>query len=306
MTAPAARTRARFSDLALASLGAFAFGCTILFQRGVARDGLPAPTALTIRFGIAGALLLLALRALGRPLLPPGPERRTVALLGFVLYAFESSFFYMGLERGTAAAVALIFYAYPAVVAVAEVVLGAARPRASVVVALLLSVAGSVAIAAGGGRVAISATGVAFVCGSIGVFSTYVIVSDRRLVRTDSLTAAAWTAVGAAAGISIYGLATRQLESPTAGALAAIVATAGATATAFTLFFVVLARIGPTRTAIVMALEAVTSVVLAALFLDEPLRLVVGLGGAAVVTGAVVAALATPASVERREPAASP
>jgi drug/metabolite transporter (DMT)-like permease len=79
-----------------------------------------------------------------------------------------------------------------------------------------------------------------------------------------------------------------------------------ATATAFTLFFVVLDRIGATRTAIVMALEAVTGIVLAAVFLGESVRPVVALGGVGVLAGAVIAALSTPSSAEALESASPP
>ena len=61
-----------------------------------------------------------------------------------------------------------------------------------------------------------------------------------------------------------------------------------------------------TRTAIVMALEAVTGIVLAAVFLGESVRPVVALGGAAVLAGAVIAALSTPASAEALESASPP
>ena len=48
-------------DLAFGAGAAFAFGCTILFSRYVARDGLPPSIALGVRFGTAGILLLIAL-----------------------------------------------------------------------------------------------------------------------------------------------------------------------------------------------------------------------------------------------------
>ena len=60
----------------------------------------------------------------------------------------------------------------------------------------------------------------------------------------------------------------------------------------------VLDRIGPTRTGICMAFEAVTGIVLAAIFLGETVRPVVAIGGAAVLGGAVLAALVSPAPVE--------
>ncbi len=297
---------ARRLDLVLGAAGAVAFGCTILFSRAVARDNLAPPVALGIRFGVAGLLLLGVLALTRRPLLPPPGERMSAVALGVVVYSVESTCFYLGLEHGTAAAVALIFYAYPAVIAVTEVVLGITRWRLRTLVALAFALGGSALVAIGGGRLAISAAGVFFVGGSIVMFSTYVLVSDRVLVRTDSITAATWTALGASLGTGTFGLARGDLHAPSVHALAVLGANGIATATAFTLFFVVLDRIGATRTAIVMALEAVTGIVLSAIFLGESVRPVVALGGAAVLAGAVIAALTTPASVETLESGSPP
>lgn len=293
-------------DLALAAAGAFCFGLTIVFNRAVARSGLGSSTALAVRFAVAGVLLLGALASLRRPLLPPPGERAAALLLGLVLYSVEATFFFMGLERGTAAAVALLFYAYPAVVTAAEAAAGRLRLRPVTLLALALAVGGGATVAAGGGRVSITAGGVLFTCGSILAFSTYVLAGDRLLVRTDPLTAAAWTAIGAAAGTGLAGAAGGALRAPGGGDLASLVANGAATAAAFTLFFVVLGRMGPSRTAIVMALEAVSGVVLSAVFLDEPVRLAVAAGGAAVLAGAVLAAAAAPRSVETRESASPP
>jgi drug/metabolite transporter (DMT)-like permease len=64
-----------------------------------------------------------------------------------------------------------------------------------------------------------------------------------------------------------------------------------ATALAFTMMFAALPRVGAARVAVVMTLEAVASVVLAAIFLGERLTFVQMLGGAAVLGAAVVIAL---------------
>jgi drug/metabolite transporter (DMT)-like permease len=285
-------------DLGLATLGAFAFGCTVLFSRTVARDQLAPSVALGVRFGVAGVLLLGLLAALRRPMLPPPGDRLAALALGLFVYAIESTFFYMGLQRGTAAAVALIFYAYPAVIALVETVTGAIRLRARTVAALVLSISGSAIVAVGGGEVAITTTGVLLVCGSIVMFSAYALLSHRVVPRTDSLTAATWTAIGASIGVTLFGAARGQLEMPSGSAFAALIANGVATAAAFTLFFMVLDRIGPTRTGICMALEAVTGIVLAAIFLGESVRAVVAIGGVAVLAGAVLAALVAPAPIE--------
>jgi drug/metabolite transporter (DMT)-like permease len=55
-----------------------------------------------------------------------------------------------------------------------------------------------------------------------------------------------------------------------------------------------------------MALEAVTGIVLAAIFLGESVRPVVAVGGVAVLAGAVLAALASPAPIEAIEASSSP
>ena len=162
----------------------------------------------------------------------------------------------------------------------------------------MLSISGSAVVAVGGGKVAITTTGVLLVCGSIVMFSAYALLSNRVVPRTDSLTAAAWTAIGASTGVTLFGAARGQLEMPSGSAFAALVANGVATAAAFTLFFMVLDRIGPTRTGICMALEAVTGIVLAAIFLGESVRPVVAIGGVAVLAGAVMAALVSPAPIE--------
>ena len=283
-------------------LAAFCFGTTIVFQRAIAKDGTTSATALSIRFGISSVLLLGALRVSRRPFLPPPGERLRALFLGVGLYTFEATCFYLALERGTAAAVALLFYSYPAVVSVIDIALGALRPNRVIALSLLLSVAGSVVVAVGGGRIAISVGGVAFVFGSVALFSTYVVAGHRIIPRTDALTAAAWTAIGAALGVTVLGVAERSLHAPTLRAFGAIAATATATAIAFTLFFVVLARLGPSRTAIVMALEAVFGVVLSAIFLGEALRAAVAIGGLAILAGAVIAAIAHPAPDQEAAP----
>jgi drug/metabolite transporter (DMT)-like permease len=296
------RTRARAGastrqrDFAIATTGALVYGTTIVFSRIVAKNGLGPVTALAMRFGIAGILLVGVLAALRRPVLPPRGERARAALLG-VLYASESSCFFIALEHGTTAAVALLFYVYPAVVATVEIFLGALAPTRSTFLAIALSTAGAVVVAVGGGSVSISVTGIVFAMGAVVCFTTYALASARLLPRTDALTSAAWTAIGASSTMLVIGIVTGSLRAP-GESTAPIVANGFATATAFTLFFVAVGRIGASRTSVVMTLEAAFAVVLAAIFLNESLRWLELLGGAAVLAGAAVAGLVMPDRAE--------
>lgn len=295
---PAARQAV---GLAVGVLAAACLGATIVLQRAVATRGVDAPAALSIRFGVAGVLLVVLARLRGWAVLPPPGERAWMAVFGLVCYSVESACFFLALERGTAAAVALLFYTYPAVVAVAEVALGTVPVSRPLAAAVLLAVAGAAGVALGAGTVAISVAGIGWITGSVATFSTYVVGTARRLRRTTPVQAATWTALGAATGVGLFGVATGTWQAPTAGSVGLLVVNGACTATAFSLFFVALGRLGPSRTAVVTALEAVFAVAGAALFLGEAVGPPVVLGGAAVMAGAVIAALATPAPEQVRE-----
>ena len=143
-------------------------------------------------------------RSPGRSLLPAPGERRRAFLLGAIGYAVESSFFYAGLQRGTAAAVALLFYSYP---------LGgrpdragaedgaAERPRSFG--ALALGLVGSGTIVAAGSDVSITTAGVLFTLASATCFSRLP-HREQPAARTQRRagTSGAWTALGA--GLSLH------------------------------------------------------------------------------------------------------
>jgi drug/metabolite transporter (DMT)-like permease len=277
-----------------AGSGAAAYGVTIVIGRDLASQGFDSATVLGIRFGLAGVILIGVLVAARRPLLPVPGERLSALLLGVVGYAIESTFFYLGLVHGTAAAVALLFYFYPAIVAVFEIVLTRVRPPASTWFALALSATGTVLVAASGNRVEISSTGVAFTIASAVAFSAYLLTGERLMRRTDSMTTGAWVALGASISLLtraqiIHGIHVRSGHWPE------LLTYGAATAVAFTLMFAALRRIGSSRTAVVMTLEAVCAIVLSAIFLDERIGAVQAIGGVAILAAAVIIGLHPPA-----------
>ena len=288
----------------LAASAACSYGITVVIGRELAKAHLPTADALGLRFGIAGILLVALLAGRRRPLLPAPGERVRVILFGAVGYAVESAFFYAGLARGTAAAVTLLFYSYPAVVTVADLVVTRRRPARSVVVALVLAAGGSAVIAAGSGHVRISSTGVAFSLAAAVSFAVYLLAGDRLLSRTDSITIGAWVAVGAAASLLTVAAAEDQVHVPTDRG-AELLLYGAATAAAFAFMFAALRLLGSQRTSVLLTLEAVFAIVLAAVFLGEGLGAVQALGGAAVLAGAVIISLTPvrrPAEVAAERP----
>jgi drug/metabolite transporter (DMT)-like permease len=282
--------RPAVTGVAAAVGGAFAFGITIAIGRSLARAGIPAPTALGVRFGLGAAVLLAALVVSRRPLLPVAGERAAAVLLGALGYAVESTFFYLGLSHGSAAAVALIFYSYPAIVVVLELVIRGVGPGRRTIGALLLSVVGTVAVVASAGGVRISAAGVAFALASATTFSVYLVTSERLLTATDALTSGAWVTLGCAAAQLARGAATSQLRLPP-GHWVQLAGYGAATSAAFGLMFTALHRLGSSRTAVVMTMEALFAVILAAAFLGESVGPVQAIGGAAVLGAAAVISL---------------
>ncbi len=294
-------------DLALAVLGAFAFANTLVWGRAAQRVGADEPALLSVRFLLTGLLVLGLLVALGRPLLPAVGERAIVFGLGIVAYGVESVFFFLALERGSSASVVLLFYTHVVIVAVAEVLLGTLRPSLRIVVAIVLALGGGALVALGGGGDArLSPTGFLFVLGSIACYSTYVVVSARLVRRTEPITAAAWVALGASAGVAAWGVGRGGFGALPAVGFRAVVLMAAATAAAFALWFVVVPRLGSTRTAIVMMLEAPFSIALTALAFDDRVGALVAAGGVLVLAGSLLAATMGPDEVERLEAATSP
>lgn len=231
--------------------------------------------------------LFALLAALRRPLVPLPGERLRPLLLGAIGYALESALFYAALQRGTAAAVALLFYVYPALVTVLEIVLGRARLHPRLAMALTLSAGGTAAVAVAGGDVDISRAGIVLALGSAASFAVYLMASGRAVTRTDPMVNGAWVAAGASLSLGAQGLVTGGLRSPGADWLL-MLGNGLATAAAFTLLFAALARLGPSRTAVVMTLEAFSAVVLGAVLLGETIGPIQLLGGAGILAAVLL------------------
>lgn len=226
----------------------------------------------------------MVLKAIGRPLVPVAGERLAAFGLGGIGYAVESSFFFAGLERGSAAAVVLLFYSYPAMVTI----IGRLWTRRTPLT-LGLSIGGAIVVVAAGGDVRISRIGIVCALASAATFAVYLLATNRLISKTESLTVAAWVSAGASLSMLARGVLTGTLQSPT-GHLPELLANGLASGAAFALMFAALRQIGPRRTSIVMTLEALFAIVLAAAFLDETIGPLQMVGGAAILAGTLLTA----------------
>lgn len=284
--------RASVVGVLLAGAGAVSYGVTVVLGRRLAADGLGPATALGTRFMIAAAVLALVVRMRRVALRPEPGEALRLLLLGAIGYAAESTLFFLALQRGTAATCALLFYAYPAFVLLAELTRRRERARPPLLAALALSSAGVVLIVASGHGLAISTLGIVLALGAGVIYAGYLLVGRELGRRSDSMVAACWLAVGAALSCLIRGVALDGLDSPS-GHWLVLLGYGLATGIAFWLTFAALARIGASRTAVVMTVEAVTAGVLGAVILGERLGSLQVIGGTGVLAAAVLIATTT-------------
>lgn len=227
-------------------------------------------------------------------MLPLPGERLRPLLLGAVGYALESALFYAALQRGTAAAVALLFYVYPALVTLLEVALGRERLHPRLAIAVALSFAGTAAVVLAGGEVDITTTGILFALASAASFAVYLLASGRAVTRTDPMVNGAWVAAGASLSLTVQGLAVGGLRNPGADWWV-MLGNGLATAAAFSLLFAALSRLGASRTAVVMTLEAFSAVILGALLLGEVIGPIQLVGGIGILAAVVLISAAKPA-----------
>ena len=286
-TRRAAETSREATGALLAVAGAIAYGVTVIIGRRLAEDGVAPATALGSRFAVAALVLAVLLRMRRISAMPDKRELVRFVLLGAIGYTTESTLFYLSLQRGTAAACALLIYAYPAFVCAIELARGRERPTRTTLLALALAVAGTSIVAVSGSRVSISPTGIAFALSAAVVYAIYLVIGREMGRHSDPMRAAMWLAGGASVSSLARGTITAELVNPVDDAVGLLVYGAF-TAAAFALTFAALRRIGAARTAVVMTLEAVTAVVLGALFLDEAIGAAQIVGGGAVLIAAAV------------------
>ena len=273
----------------LAAVGAVAYGIATVIGRALAGSGVDSATALGVRFSVAAVILAALVRLRGAPMRPAAGECLAIVLLGAIGYTLESTLFYLSLGHGTAAACILLFYAYPAIVTAIEFVRGREQINNATAIALVLSVVGTASVVAIGRDVSISPMGIVLALVAATAYALYLVVGRGVRRQTDAMTAACWVAAGAAAASLMRGAVGGTLRVPS-GHLLQIVGYGAVTAAAFALTFAALARIGASHTAVVMTLEAASTVVLAGVALGEGITPAQAIGGTAILAAAAVIA----------------
>jgi drug/metabolite transporter (DMT)-like permease len=275
------------------ALASVQFGLVVVLGKVASNRGVPVESLLAIRFGIAAVLLAAALVATRKPLRAAPGEGVKLFALGAFGYGVEATLFFLALARGTASAVTLLFFVYPVIVTVISAFAGIGMPGALVVGSLGSAVVGVALVVGTSGRFDVTTTGIVFALASATMFALYLLGMERTLKRTSSAVASTWVSASAAIAIALFAFASGKAAWPQgAHQWWPVIGTGVFTSGAFFALFAGLRRLGAVRTAIIAALEPLSTATLAILFLGDPLRAGTLAGGVLILAGAVAAGVA--------------
>jgi drug/metabolite transporter (DMT)-like permease len=270
-------------------VSACGFGAMAIFAKLAFRHGATVTSLLTIRFGIASAVLWVVVRVAKRPL----PRREVVLAgvgLGAVGYTAQAACYFSALRHIDASLTALLLCTYPAFVFLGAVALGRDRATRVRLLALALAGGGTALVLLGGGAGALNGTGVALAVGASLTYTTYILVADTVVGESDPLSLAATVATSAFVALLLFSIVTGRVDlTLDAGGWASLVSlSVVSTAGAITAFLLGLQLVGPSTASIVSTVEPVVTVSLAALVFSERLGGIQLVGGAFVISAVIV------------------
>jgi drug/metabolite transporter (DMT)-like permease len=247
-----------------------------------------------LRYSLASIALLALLRWREGEIRLPATPWRLLALggLGFGLYQILWT---VGLQTIPAGDSALLIAATPVFTAVIAVLIGADTLDRTRAVGVVLSFLGVVLVIGAGIGIELSGSPIGFALTLLAAlcWATYTSIGARVLRRVSPLVLTTWATIGGTLVLAPIGIG--QLLAP--GALAAAqgsflpivlaIAYSGllAAALANVIVFDGVRLLGPTRITTIQALVPAMAVVLAFVFLQEPIRPAQVLGGAIIVAG---------------------
>lgn len=261
----------------LVLISAVAFGAMPILANLAYADGATPFTLLFVRFSSA-AIFMLALMAARREPIPRGKVLLGLIALGGLGYVGQSMAYFTALTYASAGLVALLLYLYPVGVTILAVIFLKEPFTRTKVIALGLSLLGSVLTIGGigDGRPEGILLGIAAAL----IYSAY-ITFGSLITRTVSAIQSTTVVISSAALVyTVINL----LQGPTfprsINGWSAILAIALiSTVLAILTFFAGMARLGPTNAALLSTVEPIVSVVLGALILGETLTELRILGG---------------------------
>ena len=266
------------------------------------------------RYLLASITLLLILRRSEGSLRLPRPEGWKIIVLGGVGFGLYQILWTVGLQSIPAGDSALLIASTPVVTAVLAVLVGTDTLSPTKALGVVVSFIGVVIVIGAGVGIDLtgSPVGFALTLAAAACWGTFTAVGARVLQRRSPLVLTTWGTVGGALVLAIPGIG--QLVQPGAvdlsapGALQQVVLSIAfsgilAAALANIVVFNGVRWLGPTRVITIQALVPAFAVILAFVFLSEPIRLGQVLGGVIILGGVALTRMASRRPPPRRSAA---
>jgi drug/metabolite transporter (DMT)-like permease len=255
------------------------------------------PVAFTfLRYGLAAIALLVILRWSEGAVRPPRPDTLRILFLGGFGFGLYQILWTTGLQSIPAGDSALIIASTPVLVAVLAVISGADTLTPLKFAGAALSFFGVVVVIAAGVGISLTGSGVgnALTLAAAACWASYTAFAAPVLRRHSPLVLTAWATIGGTVVLAPVGLA--QLLAPGAlddlwagqlvpVLLAIVYSGVLAAALANIVVFNGVRLLGPTRVITLQSFVPAMAVVLAFVFLGEPIRPGQVIGGAIIVLG---------------------
>src|SRR3954451_15301024 len=183
-----------------------AFGAMAIFGKLAYDEGATVGTLLAIRFALAAALFWALVFASGAAHEVRAMTRRDLGLgiaLGACGYALQAGCFFAALSRIDASLLSLLLYTFPAMVAVAAILLRRERADARRSTALALASGGLILVLANAKAGTLDPVGAALAMAAATVYTTYILTSQGIAGRISPTLLSALVCTGAAATLTV-------------------------------------------------------------------------------------------------------
>jgi len=272
-------------------ISAVSFGFMPIFARLAYSQGVGVDELLFVRFLCAFLIMGAILAARRRLIIPKKTDLLTLIVLGALVYYLQSTLYFTSLLYSPVPIVALLLYTYPVFVTVGAFVLGWERISRRLAGAFVIAVVGLLLVANPFGNAI--GFGVILALGASITYTVYILRRAEVLRRIRGDLAAFYVMGAASVSFGLTGALTGsvRLDWTIAGAFWVLTIALVCTVIAVTLFFMGLARIGPSRAALISLIEPVTSVLLAVFLFGNTLTASQWVGGLLILTATAITTL---------------
>jgi len=286
--ADAAVLTSRVKGAGYIAVSACSFAAMAIFAKTAYGSGAETMAVLLLRFGIS-ALLMTVIMIAGKHRWPRGRNLLTLIGMGSLGYVGQSFCFFTALNYASAGLVALLLYLHPAMVSLAGSAFLGYRLTVRKFLAILAALGGTGLIV--GGAASGSMLGILLGIGAAVIYSVYILVGSRMLEAETPIAASTVIMLSATAVFAVLASFTRPAFPATPTAWLAVIGIALiSTVVAMITFFAGLRHLSPGDASTISTLEPLVTVLLASLFLDEPLTAIKVTGGIIIVASLIVLA----------------